>query len=57
MLFGVRNEAEPGRMRDRRNRHAPVGAMLRHRGCDRIVRARLIPVAVGPRFSKQAKLR
>src|SRR6266852_3928304 len=40
-------------MRDRRNRHAPVGTVLRHGGGNRIVRARLVPVAVGPRLAEQ----
>ena len=47
------NETQTGRMRDRRNRHAPVGAMLCHRRGDRVVRARLIPVAVGPGLAEQ----
>ena len=53
MLFGERNEAQSRRVRDRRDRHAPIGAMLRYRRGDRIVRARLIPVAVGPGLAEQ----
>ena len=41
-------------MRDRRDGHAPVGAVLRHRGGDRVVRARLIPVTVRARRAEQA---
>ncbi len=52
VLFGERNETQPGRMRDRRNRHAPVGAMLGDGGSHRIMRARLIPVAVRPVVAK-----
>src|SRR4051812_40404794 len=47
MLVGKGNETQVRRMGHRRDGHAPVGAMLRH-GCgDRVMRARLIPVAVG----------
>ncbi len=51
MLFGKRNEAQARGVRDRRDGHAPVGALLRHGGCDRVMRARLIPVAVRARVS------
>src|ERR1700741_10950 len=37
VLFGKRNKAELGRMRDRRDGHAPIGATLRHRSCDRVM--------------------
>src|SRR5258706_11069318 len=40
-------------MRDRRDGHAPVGAMLRYRRRDRVMRARLIPVAVRTGVSEQ----
>src|SRR5260370_17063650 len=53
MLFRHRNEAQPRSLPARRNGHAPVGAMLRHRGCDRVVRARLIPVTVRARVCEQ----
>ena len=53
MLFRQRNEAEARGMRHRRDGHAPVGAMLRHGGGDRVVRLRLIPVAVGTRIAEQ----
>src|SRR5215475_1559530 len=54
MLLGIGNETQPRCMRDRRNGHAPVGAMLRHGSRHRIVRARLVPVAVGTRAIEQA---
>ena len=54
MLFRERNETEFRRMRDRRNRHTPVGAMLRYGSRDRIMRARLIPVTVRPVIAEQA---
>src|SRR5215475_13031196 len=53
MLFGQRNETEAGCMGDRRDRHAPVGAMLRYSRRDRIMRAWLIPIAVRPRIAEQ----
>ena len=40
-----RQEPEPVEFRHRRDRDAPVGAALRHRGGDRVVRARLVRVA------------
>src|SRR5262252_11069152 len=35
VLFGERNETQVGSMRDRRNSHAPVGAMLGDGGSNR----------------------
>ena len=46
VLFGKSNKAEIGRMGDGRDNQPPIGAALRHRCCDRVVRTRLIPVAV-----------
>src|SRR5438093_11376295 len=40
-------------MRDRRNGHAPVRAVLRDRSRHRTVRARLIPVTVRARAAEQ----
>ena len=48
-----RQEAEPIEPRDRLDRDAPVGAALRHRGGDRVVRARLVAVAGRPRAGEQ----
>src|SRR5690348_4606010 len=53
VLLGKGDEAEIVSPRDRGDRHAPVGAMLRHRCCDRVVRTRLIPIAVRARFTEQ----
>ena len=54
VLFGKRNKAQLRRMRDRRDGHAPIGATLRHRGCDRIMRARLVPVTLGAFIAEHA---
>src|SRR5712672_201471 len=53
ILFGKRDEAEAGGVGDRRDGHAPIGAMLRHGRGHRVMRTRLIPVAVGARISEQ----
>src|ERR1043166_3154004 len=54
MLLGIGNETQPRCMRDRRNGHAPVGAMLRDGSGHRIVRAGLVPVAVRSDAIEQA---
>src|SRR6266478_7598067 len=54
VLFGQRNEAEAGGGGDRGDGHAPIGAMLRHGGGHRVMRTRLVPVAVGTGISEQA---
>src|SRR5450631_2086825 len=53
MFFGKGNEAEAGGVGDRSDGHAPIGAMLRHGGGHRVMRTRLVPVAVGTRGSEQ----
>src|SRR6202023_4052830 len=53
MLFRQRNEAEAGGVGDRGDGHAPIGAMLRHGGGHRVMRTRLVPVAVGARSAEQ----
>ena len=48
-----RQEAEPVELRHRLDRDAPIGAALRDRGGDRVVRARLVGVAGRPRAREQ----
>ncbi len=45
VLGHERQEREPVHPRHRLDRHAPVGAALRHRSRDRVVRARLVGVS------------
>src|SRR3954471_11871899 len=53
MLFRERNETEPDRIGDRRNGHAPVGAVLCDGRGHRVVRAWLVPIAVRARTGEQ----
>ena len=53
MLFRERNETEADSMGDRRNGHAPVGAVLRDSRSHGIVRARLVPVTFRARTAEQ----
>src|SRR6266700_2547658 len=53
MLFRQRNETEADRMGDRRNGHAPVGAVLRDGGRHGVVRTRLVPIAFRARTAEQ----
>ena len=53
MLFRQRNESKSRGMRDRRDGHAPIGAVLRHGGGDRVVGLRLVPVAIRSDVAEQ----
>src|SRR3954462_9035204 len=53
MFLRERNETEADRMGDRRNGHAPVGAVLCDRRGHRVMRAWLVPVAFRARTTKQ----
>ncbi len=54
ILVGDRDEPEAERLRHRPDCNAPVGTLLRHRGGDGVVGARLVPVARRLRALEQA---
>src|SRR4030088_3111981 len=54
ILFGKRDEAEAGGVGDRRDGHAPIGAMLRHGRGHRVMRKPLDPGSRGAARSPPA---